>query len=152
MEKMICRRVKVNRSLTPDQMITMAATGGRKRCVDDQVLASMPRILGSRRDEFEELDMIFILADRSLDIDEADDFLSDNGLVNDCYGLIQANIDDPEFADAHPNCAQWDHSGTTAAFLVFMRDHEGEHIVSCGRGGYECGYNANVWFGGRRKT
>lgn len=140
--KIIVRHVTVNRDQTPEQLI--AATG-RKQYVNAKVLKTLPR-QGSGTEEF---DMYFVPGDRYLTIDEQEKLLADYGLVPDYYGQVHVNIDDPSFADEHPNGEQWDNKDGKASFVSFDWSGGGRGVYGR-RNGF--GWSAYWWFAGRRKS
>ena len=142
MDKTIVRRVTVNRDQTPEQMINAT---GRKPYVIAGVLNTMPR----QGTGTEEVELYFFNPGRLLTIDEQVQELAAYGLVPDYYAQIQVNIDDPSFADEHPNGAQWDNKGEQASFFQFSRWDVGRSVL-CRRGGGD--WSGDWWFAGVRKS
>jgi hypothetical protein len=140
--KMIVRRVTVNRVLTPEQMIEAT---GRRQYVDKNILETMPRNGAG----IEEVDVYFFNPGRYLTIDEQERELAAMGLDPDYYAQIQVNIDDPLFADEHPNGAQWYKKDKQASFFAFSRDGDGRHV---GVYRYGLGWDGCWWFAGVRKV
>jgi hypothetical protein len=140
--KMIVRHVTVNRDKTPDEMIDAS---GRRKYVDKNVYKTMPR----QGTGIEEVDVYFFRPGRYLAIDEQEKELAAVGLVPDYYGQMQVNIDDPSFADEHPNGAQWDNKNGQASFFAFDRDGS-ERYVYVYRSGF--GWCDDWWFAGVRKV
>ena len=142
--KIIVRRPTVNRDRTLEQMI---AAAGRTQYLDKdgKTLKTMPR----QGTGTEEVELYFFNPGRYLTIDEQEQELAAYGLVPDYYAQVQVNIDDPSFADEHPNGAQWDNKDGQASFVTFRRGGD-ERYVDCRRGGYE--WDGYWWFAGRRKS
>ena len=141
--KTIVRRVTVNRDQTPEQMINAT---GRKQYVTAAVLSTMPR----QGTGTEEVELYFFNPGRHLTIDEQEQELAAYGLVPpDYYAQVQVNIDDPAFADEHPNGAQWDNKDGQASFVAFDR-WLGLRSVDCGHDDF--GWLDRWWFAGVRKS
>ena len=141
--KIITRRVKVNRDQTPEQIVNAT---GRKQYVNAEVLSTMPR----QGAGIEEVDVYFFNVGKYLSIAEQEKVLAERGLVPDYYAQVQVNIDDPLFADEHPNGAQWDNKdGKAASFVTFSRWDDGRGVDVIRGGG---GWNDDWWLAGVRKT
>ena len=135
--KMVVRRVTVDRSRTPEQLL--AATG-RVQYVDRDVLVTMPR---SATKGVEKVELFFFNEGRFLSVDEQEKVLAEHGLVPDYEAQFQVNIDDPTFADEHPNGMQWRDSEDRPCFAAFLRG-----VVVVRRG---CVWRGRWWVAGRRK-
>ncbi len=144
---LIVRRVKVNRALTPQQVLDAT---GRKQYTDQQVVDSMPH------GEGDEVDIMFFkpnLSDRDGYISDADldEEYELRGLIPaDPYSLAKVNEDDSAFADTKPNATHWKDSKGNWCFVSFRRWIGGER---------NAGVNCNVrdwdddwWFAGLRKA
>lgn len=141
-KSVVRRRVTVNRDLTPEQMIEAT---GCKQYVDTKVLKTMPR----KGTGIEEVDVGFFNVGRYLTIDEQEKELATFGFEPDYYAQIQVNIDDPSFADEHPNGAQWDKNGGQASYIAFGCDGDERHVYV---DRYGPGWSAGWWFAGVRKV
>lgn len=118
---LIVRRVKVNRSRTPQ--VVLEATG-RKLYVNDNVVATMPH------GEGEETDVYFFKVSR---------YLSDAALEKeyelwglkpaDPYSQAAVNEDDSSFADDHPNGTHWQDADGQWCYAAFRRWLGGRSVV-----------------------
>ena len=140
--KTIVRRTIVNRDQMPEQMVNAT---GRKQYVSAETIKTIPR----QGTGTEEVELYFFNPGRGLTIDEQEQELAAYGLVPDYYAQVQVNIDDPSFADEHPNGAQWDNKDGQASFLTFSR-WSGERRVDCDRSDDD--WHGNWWFAGVRKS
>jgi len=140
---MIVRRVKVDRSRTPQAMLDAT---GRKQYTDRNVVKNMPQ------GEGEEVDMAFF----KLDLSASDGYISDDdlakefalrGLTPDPQAQGQVNIDDPAFADEHPNGTHWKDKDGNYCFVAFDRWY-GERDVLVSRD--DDRWSDYWWFGGRK--
>lgn len=144
---LIVRRVKVNRTRTPQEMLDAT---GRRQYTDRKVVDAMPH------GEGEEAEVIFfkprpesyqdgILTDEALERE-----LDFHGLKTDPYAQAAVNEDDPAFADKKPNSTHWkeDASGKWC-FAAFRRWGDGERGVYVSRSG--SGWRGGWWFAGVRK-
>ena len=140
MDKTVVRRVIVNRGQARQQMIDST---GRKQDIDKEVLETMP-LQGTG---IEEVDVYFFFPSRYLTIDEQEKKLAAAGLEPDYYAQVQVNIDDPSFADEHPNGAQWDNKDGQASYVAFYR-YGGARSVRVHR--RDRGWYGDWWFAGRK--
>lgn len=138
--KMIVRRVTVNRDQTPEELIKAT---GRVQYVNGKVLQTMP----SQGTGTEEVEVCFLNVGRYLSINEWDAELAAAGLEPDYYAQAQVNIDDPSFADEHPNGAQWDNRDGEASFVAFDRRGDERRVGSNRNDG---DWNDFWWLAGRR--
>ncbi len=128
----IIRRVKVDRTRTPQEMIDAT---GRRQYTDRKIVDSMPRGEGEEvdlhvfRPEAWEYDR-----DGYMSIAGLEAALKRRGLKADPYAQIVLNTVDPAFADEHPNGCQWDVEGNTSSFVTFDRWDDGRsvHVDRCG--------------------
>ena len=144
---MIIRRIRVNRSLTPQQALDAT---GRKQYTDRDVVNSMPH------GEGDEAEVVFF----KLDLSKRGGYISDNdlekefelrGLVSaDPYSLAAVNRDDPAFADEKPNGTHWKDANGKWCFAVFYCWDGGGRSVSVDRHGD--GWGERWWFAGLRKS
>src|SRR6185369_14550390 len=93
----IVRHVTVERDRDREQFCLRIS---RRQFVDNAVLATMPN------DGPAEVDVVFFKVGRYLSVNELEGEYESRGLKPDHYAQIQANIDDPAFADEHPNGTQ----------------------------------------------
>ena len=133
--EMIIRPFKIDRSRTREQMIDAL---GRVKYVNSDVLATMP-LEGP-----DEGDMYFFPSKRYIPVAEQPAALAERGLVPHPAAQIQVNIDDPSFADEHPNGVQWDGN----SYATFNRWYD-KRKVNVNRNDYD--WNDYWWFGGVRK-
>lgn len=138
--EMIVRRVKVNRSLTPQQALDAT---GRKQYTDKKAVDSMP--VG----EWEEVEMCFFpIKKRSSDAEVAQ-ALAFRGLTPDPRAQAQVNAEDPAFADTHPNGISWQDADGNWNFVTFSRWDDGERRVRVRRDGRD--WVDRWWVGGSRE-
>lgn len=94
MSEIIIRRVKVDRSLTPQQVVDAT---GYAQYVNDEVLATMPT------GEGDEAEVWFIPTKHYVPISEVPAFLAQFGLVPDPRAQAAVNKEDPAFVDKYQN-------------------------------------------------
>lgn len=107
---MIVRRVKVDRTRTPQQALDAT---GRKQYIDRAVVNAMPR------GEGEEVDVFFFDLDYGPTVEELDREYNLRGLKADPIAQMRVNVDDPAFADQRPNGCQWGLKSGVASFATF---------------------------------
>ena len=145
MSGMIIRRVKVNRSESPQEMLDAT---GRKQHIDRKAVNAMPR------GEGEEVDVYFFKPDPSAYKDgfitcaEADRQYEMRGFKPDLYAQGAVNKADPAFADEHPNGSQWKEKDGNYCYATFGR-WRGERDVDVDRSVNV--WHDNWWFAGVRK-
>lgn len=139
----IVHRVRVDRTRTPQQVL--GATG-RRQYANPNVVANMP----GRGDGIEELDVCFFPLHRFASDDEVEETYKLHGLerLADSYALAQVNVDDPSFADTHPNVTHWKDANGNWCYAAFGR-WGGERSVDVDRNAL--GWNAHWWFAALRK-
>ncbi|MEK7579848.1 MAG: hypothetical protein AAB469_01495 [Patescibacteria group bacterium] len=145
MNNLIVRYVKVDRTKTPEQMLEAT---GRRQYTDADVVKAMPRGDG---DEGEVFFFKLDLSSRGGHIsnDDMEKEYELRGLKPaDPYKLSQVNVDDPAFADEHPNSTHWKDTNGRWCFALFHQ-WDGRRRVRVYRGAY--GWNAYWWFAGLRK-
>ena len=143
---MTLRRVKVNRTRTPQEMLDAL---GRRQYTDRAVVDAMSR------GEGEEVDMYFFTPHKSA-YDRNGRISDDNlakqyelrGLVPDPYAQDAVNEADPAFADEHPNGTHWKDADGNWCFATFDQ-WDGGRCVCVRRDGD--GWRDDWCFGGRRK-
>ena len=138
---MIVRHVKIDPTLTPKQVVDAT---GRNQYVSDEVLATMPASVGPDED-----DVYFFKVGRSLTAEQLDKEYELRGLVPNPRKQVQANADDPSFADEHWNGTQWNRDGKVSSFLAFDGWGGGRNVDGS-RYGYE--WDGRWWFAGVRKV
>ncbi len=136
---MIVRRVTVNRSRSPRNMI--AATK-RAEYLDNSVVKTMPR------NEGDEVDVFFFKVGRDVPVADLAKEYELRGLVPDHYAQGAVNEVDPAFAAEHPNSTQWQDEDGNFCYLTFFR-WDGKRYVDCRR--YNAGWRVHWWFAGVRK-
>jgi hypothetical protein len=124
--KMIVRRVRVDRTLTPQQAIDAT---GRTQYVNADVLATMP--VG----EGDWVDVYLFPLEKDTSPADVDKIIADRGLVPDPRALAKVNQEDPEFAKDHRNGAQWRDSEGRACCAAFREWSDGGRSVDVGRVG-----------------
>ena len=138
----IVRRVRVDRSLTPQQVLD--ATGRSQYTIKSMVVESMPR------GEGDEKDVYFFKLDRYATDDEIEQELALRGFKPaDLYSLAQVNIDDPSFPETHPNATHWKDGLERWCFAAFGR-WEGRRDVNLDRDDSQ--WDDYWWFAGIRKS
>lgn len=140
---MIMRHVTVARSRSSPKQVIDAAR--RKQYIDEAVLETMP----GKGEGIEEVDVYFFNLGRYVSVDELDREYESRGFTPDPYAQAQVNIDDPSFADEHPNGTQWDRKGKVASYLAFSRWYV-ERKVYCNRDDDD--WRDYWWFAGVRKS
>lgn len=144
---LIVRRVKVDRTNTPQQVLDAT---GRRQYVDADVVKSMPKGEGDEGN-------VFFFKPRPEAYDESGSISDDNlegefefhGLKPcDPYKLAQVNTDDPAFADKRPNATHWKDANGKWCYTAFSCWYV-ERGVSVRRGG--SGWVDSWWFAGLRK-
>ena len=141
MSNVIVRRVKVDRSRNPQQVLDAT---GRKQYTDRGVVESMPH------GEGEEVEVCFFRIGRYVSDAELEEERKLRGLTEsvDPYSLAQVNADDPAFADDHPNATHWKDANGKWCYAAFGR-WSGGRSVSVDRRGR--GWLGHWWFAGLRK-
>ena len=135
---MICRRITVNRSRTPREMVKATK---RNEYVYDAV-DTMPR------GEGEEVDVYFFKLGRMVKVGDLAKEYELRGLVPDHYAHGAVNEIDPAFADEHPNGTQWQEKNGKYCCLCFNRWFDLRDVYCDRRGS---GWGGNWWFAGVRK-
>lgn len=140
---MIVRRVKVDRTRTPQQVLDAT---GRRQYTDPNVVANMP----GRGNGIEELDVYFFPLRRSASDEEVEAARKLHGLERpaDSYAVAQVNTDDPSFADTHPNFTHWQDANGRWCHAAFDRWHD-ERSVRVDRSAR--GWGGLWWVPGLRK-
>ena len=137
---LIVRRVKVDRSCSPQQ--ALSATG-RKQYTDRGVVKTMPR------GEGEEAEIVFFSLGRYVRDEELEKEYVVRGLKPaDPYSLAAVNEADPAFADMYPNSTHWRDSDGKWCYVAFGRWLDGRSVCVCRDAG---GWGGSWWFAGRRK-
>jgi hypothetical protein len=145
-DPMIVHHVKVDRSLSPDQVIE--ATGRKAWCMNDQVLQSMPRGAG------EEVSVFFFNVGCHIgDWDLMKEYDLRGLKPADPYSLAKVNEENPAFADTHNNATQWRRdNGVSWCFASFDTGKDGERFVGVRYAPEICsGWTGEWWFAGIRK-
>lgn len=137
--EMIVRPFKVDRIKTPEQMIKALC---RNEYVSDDVLETMPTEGPS------EGELYFFPIKRFISVKDLALEFESRGLIPDPYAQLQVNIDDPSFADEHPNGVQWQDAKGRYCFVA-CDGWGGGRLVGVDTDDYV--WNVNWWFAGRRK-
>lgn len=127
----IVRSVKVNRGRTPKEMIDAT---DRKQFINYDALAAMPggHKSGSKGEEIEVYFFKFFNTNRLFNAKEIKEEYEARGLEPDPYAVAQVNIDDPTFADACPNAAQWNIRDGEFGYAMFYPWGEDRRVcVDC---------------------
>jgi hypothetical protein len=143
--KEIVRRVKVDRTLTPMEVIDAT---GRAKYVDKKIVETMPK------GEGEEVDFVLFKPEPEeytrpgfMSDDDLDKALDRRGLIYDPRAQTKVNEYDPALADERPNGTHWK-EGDHYNFVTFYR-WSGERNVYVNRS--SDGWDVSWWFGGVRK-
>lgn len=138
---LIVRRVKVNRSLTPQQVLDAT---GRKQYTNRKVVDSMPR------GNDEEVEIVFFNLGHSVSDVELEREYELRGLKPaDPYSLATVNADDPTFADEKPHGTHWKDAGGKWCFATFSQWSGGGRDVRVSRS--DSGWGDDWFFAGLRK-
>lgn len=138
-EEMIGRRVKVDRTKTREQMIVALGARGREKYVNSEVLETMPT--QGRKEEV----VYFFPIKRAVLVEEYAHEFESRGLVPDPFAQLQVNIDDPLFADEHPNGVQWVDKDGNFCYAAIARWCGGRGVtVNCDERRWLC----NAWLAG----
>jgi hypothetical protein len=139
--EMIVRRVKVDRSRTPQQALDAT---DRRQYTDSEVVAQMPRCEG------EEVDVYFFSLKEHRDVKDIDEMFEERGLKPDPYAVAAVNEIDPAFSDSHPNGTQWKDNQGRHCFVTFFRWLD-ERRLHCRRFRLEHDWDDCWWLGGVRQ-
>ena len=125
----IVRMVRnIRRGRTAEEAVSAT---GRKKHVDDFILATMPVGEGP-----EEVELVYYKPDPS-EYDN-DNFMSEEGiekasssrgLCPDLQAQMADNEQDPSFADDHPNGMSWNRVGKVASFAAFGRWRDRRRVI-----------------------
>lgn len=116
---MIVRHVKVDRTRTPQAVLDATK---RRQYTSDASVQCMPT------DGRDEDDVYFFKVSRFISDDELEKELALRGLKRDPYAQAQVNIDDPAFADEHPNGTHWQDADGNWHFASFDRWGDERHV------------------------
>lgn len=133
---MIVRHVKVDRTRTPQAVLD--ATGRRQYTSDASVRCM-------ERDGRDEVDVSFFKVSRFISDADLEKELALRGLKRDPYAQAQVNIDDPAFADQHPNGTHWQDADGNWHYAAFNRWLD-ERCVNVNRSDIE--WDDDWFFGG----
>src|SRR3989344_7634417 len=150
LSNLIVRRVKVNRLLTPQQVLDAT---GRKQYTNRKVVNAMPR--GEGGGEGDETEVVFFKPEpweyTRPDFMSDDDFEKALGRRNlksaPPDDVAAVNEADPAFADTRPNGTHWKDADGKWCFAAFDR-WNGEREVGVDRDGYV--WHDLWWFAGLR--
>jgi hypothetical protein len=143
---LIIRKVKVNRSRSPQEVIEAT---GRVQYTDRNVVDSMPKGVG------DEVEVVFFKPDLS----NRNGFISDDDLQNeyelrglrpaDPVSVAAVNEADPAFADEKPHSTHWKDDKGNWCHAMFRSWRFGERRVVVNRD--DCDWGTMWWFVGIRK-
>lgn len=137
---LVVRRVKVDRSRTPQQILDAT---GRRQYTDPGVVKAMPRGKG------EEVEIHFFKLDRYISDNDLEQEFDLRGLKPaDPYSLAAVNEVDSVFADDHPNATHWKDFSGKWCYIAFNRWLDG-CVVYVFR--YAHDWDVYWWFAGFRK-
>jgi len=140
MSDMIVRRVRVDRTRTPQEALDAT---GRRQYTNRNVVAAMPHGDG------EEVEVFFFNLGHYVSDDKLEEEFALRGFVAaDPYTLAAVNEADPAFADDHPNTTHWKVSSGKWCYAVFNRWSD-ERRVFVHRVVYD--WRGPWWFAGLRK-
>jgi hypothetical protein len=137
---MIVRKVPVNRTRTPQEVI---AVTGRKQYVSDDVVAGMPKGEGEIAEVF-----FFKIGRFVSDVDLDKEYELRGLKPADVYSQAAVNEADEAFADEHPNGTHWKDSGGKWCFATFGLWRDGRLVYVCRDDDDWVDY---WWFAGLRK-
>ena len=138
---LITRRVKVDRTRTPQEAIVATS---RAQYLDKKVVATMPRGEGS------EAEVFFFNLGRYVSDDDLEKGYELRGLKPaDLYSVAAVNEVDPTFADEYPNGTHWKDDKGKWCFAAFSR-WRGERRVGVDRRDGRDWFDY-WWFAGLRK-
>ncbi|HEU0085616.1 MAG TPA: hypothetical protein VFQ59_01505 [Candidatus Paceibacterota bacterium] len=110
---LIVRTIRVNRSLTPQQVLDAT---GREQHVNNSVIAGMPK------GEGDEVEVVFFNLGRFISDNDLEKEYQIRGLeAADPYSLAAVNAVDPTFGDNHPSCTHWKNSDGRWCYSSFSR-------------------------------
>ncbi|HXF43908.1 MAG TPA: hypothetical protein VNK70_00285 [Candidatus Paceibacterota bacterium] len=137
---LIIRRVKVDRSRTPQEALDAT---GRKQYTNRSVVAAMPR------GEGEEVEVIFFNLGRYVSDNDLEKEYELRGLMPaDPYSLAAVNGADPAFADERPNGTHWKDADGRWCYAAFDRHWDDGRRVRVNRDGRD--WSDDWWFAGLR--
>ena len=138
----IKRTVKVDRSLTPQQVLDATK---RRQYTNSAVVVTMP---SSGTGVEENVTVEFFQIGKNISDDKLAKTYKERGLVPDPYAQAAVNEADPAFADKYPNGTHWKDVNGNWCFAAFDRD-VGERFVNVYR--VDLDWDVSWWFGGVRK-
>lgn len=137
---LLIRRVKVDRSRTPQAMLDATH---RAQYTEKSVVKTIPK---GERDEVE---VFFFKLGRYVSDDELEKEYALRGLEPaDPYSLAAVNEADPAFADESPNGTHWKDKDDRWCFATFSRWY-GKRSVGVSRNDHD--WSGRWWFAGVRK-
>ncbi|HEY5383458.1 MAG TPA: hypothetical protein VIJ88_02810 [Candidatus Paceibacterota bacterium] len=140
MSSIIVRRVKVDRTRTPQAMLYAT---GRNKYVTDSVVKAMPKGNG------DEVEVHFFKLDRYVSDADLDKEYELRGLIPaDPYSQGAVNEADPAFADDHPNGTHWKDAQGKWCCATFDRWDVERHVFVSRR---DYVWDGHWWFAGFRK-
>mgnify|MGYP001578347920 CR=1 FL=1 len=140
----VVRRVTgIDRTFKPSDVIAKVVATGRKSCVDDKVVETMPK------GEGENVEVVFFTLGWFISDDDLEKEYEKRGLKPaDPYSLAAINRDDPAFADEKPNCTHWKDSKGKWCYAAFSRWGGGRRVLVRRR---DSAWRDAWWFAGLRK-
>ena len=138
----IIRRVKVDRTKTPQEMLDAT---GRRQYTDKGVVANMP----GRGESLEEVEVVFFKLGQWVSDEDLEKEYELRGLKPcDPYALAAVNEVDPVFADGHPNGTHLKDENDHWCFVTFGRWYDERSVYVDRR---SIGWSGSGWFSGSRK-
>lgn len=138
---MISRFAKVDRSLSPEQVIDATK---RNKYVSDEVVKTIP--LGTGEKVYVHF---FKLGQSVISDDDLEKEYEKRGLVPDPRAQAAVNAEDPAFADSKPNGTHWKDANGNWCFLAFFKP-DGKRRVGVDHN--RNGWYDDWWFGGVCKS
>src|SRR3989338_8114210 len=136
LSNMIVRRVKVDRTRTPQAMLDAT---GRRQYTNRKVVDAMPRSEGEEVDVYLFKPRPEAYKNGFINDDDLEKEYEFHGLVPaDPYSLAAVIEADPAFADKHRNVTHWKDANGKLCYIAFSR-WDGERSVGVNRDG-------RVWF------
>lgn len=141
--KMIVRRVKIDRTCTLKEMLKAT---DRDQNVNDDVIATMALGKGNEKNVYFFMPEPWEYTHPGYMSDEdLEKAMKRRVLVSDPYAQIQVNIDDPAFAEEHPNGTHFKDADGNLYSLAFDRWLGRRRVSVCRVAG---GWGYDWWFGG----
>lgn len=135
------RSVKVDRKLTPDQLLNAIGTriDIQKMNINNDVLKGIPRGQGKKADVY------FFHVDHFMERDRLEEEYELRGLVPDPYVQVAVNLAEPDFSKKYPNISVWKQDGKWFYLSFFNWGFREEIAIDIQKGR---GWTNDWWFCG----